>query len=77
MEYKMKNIIKLAERILEIDPDAAESVTELVEYFMMHPSEIRALKEEYNVQHKRPRKMGKDKRSAQGKTYKRVFAKDI
>ena len=49
MEYKMKNIIKLAERILEIDPDAAESVTELVEYFMMHPSEIRALKEEYNV----------------------------
>ena len=49
MEYKMKNIIRLAERILEIDPEAAESVTELVEYFIMHPSEIRVFKEEYNV----------------------------
>ena len=49
MEYKMKKIIKLAERILEIDPEAAESVAELVEYFMMHPAEIRVFKEEYNV----------------------------
>ena len=49
MEKKMKKFIKLAERILAIDPDAATSASELAEYFMMHPSEIRIFREEYNV----------------------------
>ncbi len=45
----MEKLIKLAERILAIDPNAAVSVSELVEYFMMHPSEIKDFKEAYNV----------------------------
>lgn len=45
----MKKFIKLAERVLAIDPDAASSALELAEYFMMHPSEVKVFRDEYNV----------------------------
>ena len=42
-----EDVISLAQRILEINPDVADSVDELAEYFLMHPGEIAHFKETY------------------------------
>lgn len=43
-----EDVISLAQRILEINPNVADSVDELAEYFLMHPAEIAHFRKEYD-----------------------------